>query len=1013
MRPTSLLGILAFSLTSFSAQAAVSITGVADKTKYSNTVTYTVVADTVAGTTTTATLNGVPTTVGSAVVLTTVRYHELYAESRDGGGALVSSRLVRFIVTNSARGGSEDGIPSHTPYKSVQDAPSAFVGKTFKAIAPSAFPVGLPVPMAFKLVDGANETVRLNGIVAMGGFPATKVQMRRGWGSVNASAATAAGTVNVNAVLNGLTANPAINFEAAPVFTAVSGTISSNTTWPAHSRIHVTGGLTVSPGVTLTVGEGTVVKIYTGTATNGSAAEIRVDGIMNVNGTEANPVVFCADTPGQPWGGIELRNAAAQVNAQWAFFTGSGEDDNWFGNNPGIGGSTHQNEQVLFLVAGAGTAPGIGAQLHLTDCFCIDNQQIMNSRNNTWIDLSRTLYQRAITSGELNNSKVTIDRSALIEFPSETGNFVDDDNDGLYLTAGDLSITNTVIGFTNDDGIDSGGSGGTSPFNTVDPDSGTTTTRFNSTNNWYEGTYHEGNSLSGQRNVYFTGCVFINCGQGVEAGYSNSGTSDGPHTKVDSCLFTGNMVGVRWGDNYGSGYSYNAAAEVKNSIILNSIFRDAFSGQWHPTQANAWIYQTTDLNSFGNPYFNVRDNLISQPDSRHPANTTWNPANPAHAAQLAAFMPVPGSNVGIGISTYQTATDTANYAGTFTVRLSSFSSNVVSCGWAVFGKTDAASESETTLASGTLTFQPGETIKTFAAAVATPGNYGLLRVALGNPVNGEITGEQVYVKAPASNPVQNYTVYGTGGTGLAGVTGTAGSLWRAKTDFTSASLATFISTVGSAWKDEGFDDSSWTTVRTHTGFGDNDENQTFVNVDYDAGTTNTQSGPSFLFRNTFTISDTAILASVAGEVTSDDGAVVYVNGTEVARSANVDPAGTLVSYANFNITSAPADNTKLAFTIPLALLHNGVNTIAVSVHQYNNTSSDLSFDLRLTGTPVNEFPLKLNLSKSGGQPVLYWFGSGDILERSYDLINWYPAPVSGSPVSITPSAPQEFFRLKR
>jgi hypothetical protein len=77
-----------------SAQAAVSITGVADKSKNTNTVTYTVVADTVPGTTTTATLNGVPTTVGSAVVLTDVRYHELYAESRDGGGALVSSQLV-------------------------------------------------------------------------------------------------------------------------------------------------------------------------------------------------------------------------------------------------------------------------------------------------------------------------------------------------------------------------------------------------------------------------------------------------------------------------------------------------------------------------------------------------------------------------------------------------------------------------------------------------------------------------------------------------------------------------------------------------------------------------------------------------------------------------------------------------------------------------------------------------------------------------------------------------------
>ncbi len=1010
MRLKALTTFLTLSIASLSAHAAVSITGVVDKVKYSNTATYTVTADATAGTTTTATLDGLPATVGSPVAVTSVRYHELYAESRDGVGALVSSQLVRFIVHNSARNGSEDGIPSHTPYKTVQDAPSAFAGKTFKALAPAAWPIGLPMPLAVKLVDGANETVRLNGLVAMSGFPSTKVQMRRGWGSVQVPAATAAGTVNVGAALNGLVSNPAVTFEAAPVFTTVSGTIG-NTTWPANSRIHVTGGLTVSAGATLTVEQGAIVKIYTGTATNGTAAEIRVDGNLVVNGTEANPVVFCPDTAGGRWGGIELRVATSNVTAQHAFFTGSGEDETWTSNNSGVAGATHQPQQMLFLVVGSGAGTAIGAQLHLTNCFAIDNQQIMNSKTNVWIDLSRTLYQRAVTSGELTGAKVTIDRCALIEFPSETAAFVDGDNDGLYMQNGDLSLTNNIIGFTKDDGVDSGGSGGVSPFGTIDPDTGTTTTRYDSTNNWYEGTTHEGNSLSGQRNVYFTGCVFLNCGQGVEAGYSNSGTSDGPHAKVDGCLFTNNMVGVRWGDNYGNGYSYNAAFEVKNSLILNNLFRDAFSGQWHPTQSNAWIYQTTNLNSFGNPYFNVHDNHISQPDSRHPLNTTWNPANPAHAALIAPFMPVPGSNVGVAISTYQTQqSDTAAYAGTFTVRTSTFSSKQVAVGWAVFGKTDALSETETTLASGTLTFQPGDTLEDFTATVATPGNYGLIRVALGNPVNAEITGEQVYIKLPATNPPQNYFVYGTGGTGTAGVTGTPGGLWKSKTDFTSTTLAAFNATT---WKEEAFDDSAWPTVRAHTGFGDGDENQTFAITDYNPATTPAvEVSPVTLFRNTFTIADVTVLASVTGEVKSDDGAVVYVNGTEIFRSPNV--GATLTAYANVGIAAAPADNLTAAITVPLNLLHNGVNTIAVSIHQYNNTSSDLTFDLRLTGNPnVVTPPLALNFGKSGGQPVMWWFGPNDLLEHSTDLINWFPAPITGSPVTITPSGPKEFFRLKR
>jgi hypothetical protein len=90
--------------------------------------------------------------------------------------------------------------------------------------------------------------------------------------------------------------------------------------------------------------------------------------MLQVNGTEARPVVF-APTRGQRWGGIELP-AATRANAQYAFFTGSGEDDNWFSNNPGVGGSSHQGEQVLFLVAGSSgyelrrTAPSLELFLH-------------------------------------------------------------------------------------------------------------------------------------------------------------------------------------------------------------------------------------------------------------------------------------------------------------------------------------------------------------------------------------------------------------------------------------------------------------------------------------------------------------------------------------------------------------------------------------------------------------------------------------------------------------------------
>ncbi len=988
MRPTSLLGILAFALTSFSAQAAITFTGLADKTKYNNTVTFTVVADPAAATTT-ATLDGVPIAVGTPITLTQVRYHEVAAESRTAGNVLVDTKLIRFIVRdNVVRGDSESGIPPHTPYKSVQDAPSAFAGKTLKVIAPAAWPAGVPVPLAFKLVDGANETVRLNGIVAMSGFPSTKVQMRRGWGSVTAPAVSAAGTVNVNAAVNGLFHNPAITIEAAPVFTTVSGTIAANTTWPANSRIHVTGALTVNAGATLTVEQGAIVKVYTGTATNASAAEIIVNGTMQINGVEGNPVAFIPDTVGGLWGGIELRATTSVVNANHTIFTGSGEDESWFTTNS-ANYASHQAEQALFLVSASGAGTSIGAQLHLTDCVSFDiGGQQFNSRTNTWVDLNRSLFQRCISCGELNNSKVTIDRCALIEFPSETGNFVDDDNDGIYLTGGDLSVTNTVIGYTKDDGIDSGGGGGASPFGTVDPISGTTTTRFVSTNNWYEGTYHEGNSLSGTRNVYFTGCVFLNCGQGVEAGYSNSGTSDGPHAKVDGCLFVNNMVGVRWGDNYGNGYSYNAAFEVKNSLVLNSAYRDAFSGNWHPTEPNAWIYQTTNLNSFGNPYFNVHDNYLSQPDPvHHPLNAAWNPASPAHTALIEPFMPVPGSNVGVAISTYQTQqSDTAAYAGTFTVRTSTFSSKQVAVGWAVFGKTDPLAEAETSLASGTLTFQPGDTLETFTATVPAPGNYGLIRVALANPVNAEITGEQVYIKPTAA--VSPLIALGSTG-------------WRYR-ETRSEPPAT--------WKELNFDDSSpaateWLPATLPAGFGVTPLSTTVASG---SGTDRTK---AFYFRKKINIPDPNIYSNFNIRIQRDDAAVVWINNRPTASLVSAD--GTFNGPYTYAQTGVPNSSNTANVLGPIAIPSShfvaGDNIIAIELHQSSLTSSDILINFELT--PAD--PLKLNFVKSGGNPVLWWNTASDLLEYSTDLINWFPAPVTGSPVTITPSGPKEFFRLKR
>ena len=977
---TALLGL------PLAAPAAITVGGVADKTKYANSVTFTITADPNAATTT-ATLDGVPVAVGSAVLVTAVRYHELKTESRTADGTLVDAKVVRFIVHDSNRNGSEDGIPPHTPSRTVNDAPSAFAGGVLKVIAPAAWPAGLPLPMAAVVRTAANDPLWLNGTVSFGGIPSATLQLRRGFGAVVAPAMSA-GTLQVNARVAGLTDKPAIVIEQAPVFTDVAGTLSSNTTWPANSRIHVTGSLTVAATATLTIGEGSIILLYSGSGTTGSAAEVVVNGKLQVNGVAGNPVVFAPDVAGRHWGGIELPAATSNVTAEHTIFAEACEDPTWFDTHSGY--TTHKPQQALFLIAGSGSGTAVGAQLHLNDCYCFSLAgQMMNGKTNTQVDLNRTLMQRAVTGGELSGCKLTIDRCALIEFPSETGEFVDADNDAIYLTNGDLAISNTVIGFTKDDGVDSGGNGGDNPFTAA-----ADVTPLVFTNNWFEGTYHEANSLSGTRNVTHTGDVFLNCGQGVEAGYSTSSTGDGPNALIDGCLFAGNMVGVRWGDNYGSGYSYNATMEVKNTLLLNSLYRDAFSYQWHPTAANGWIYQTTATNSLGHAYFDLHDNHLSQPDPvNHPANTAWNPA--ANGTLIEPFMPVPGSAVGVAISSYAAAQSaTADYPATFTVRLSTFSSKPVSVNWAVIGKAAAGDGPELQLANGMVEFAPGEVYRTINPVVNTPGSYAILRVALSQPVNAEVTGEAWYFKAPdAANPT---------------LVARASSGWRYRET---------RSEPPADWKSLAFDDSSpaateWLPCTLPAGFVTGTPFSPAVTFGTTVGYGVTDNRTrTYYFRRKFTVADPAQISSLTFNIRRDDGAVMWLNNEATATVVSAD--GTFsppYAYATL-APNATNPGTYHSFQIPASKLVAGENILAVEVHQSSVTSSDVLLDCELLASWLS--PLQLNMDSAGGQSVLYWLDDGAVLEHSPDLQQWQPVPGGLSPFPMYPNGAAGFFRLRK
>src|SRR6185436_8475456 len=84
-------------------------------------------------------------------------------------------------------------------------------------------------------------------------------------------------------------------------------------------------------------------------------------------------------------------------------------------------------------------------------------------------------------------------------------------------------------------------------------------------------------------------------------------------------------------------------------------------------------------------------------------------------------------------------------------------------------------------------------------------------------------------------------------------------------------------------------------------------------------------------------------------VLRDDGAVVFLNGVEVFRS---NMPGSPVNYGTYasTVVSGAGETTQFYSTnVSPALLMNGTNVLAVEIHQANATSTDLSFDLELSG----------------------------------------------------------------
>ncbi len=780
------------------ASAQISVDGIADKANYNDSVSYRV--QTQAGFTYEAFLNGQPVTVGTLNPISRPDYYELFVQRTEIATDAVVTRNVRFLVNASERNGSEWGLPPHTPLPLIQSSPAEFTGAHVRLMIPQTFPAGYEIPVLAWIMNDSDHPVRANGLLSATGHP--NIQLRRGAGSGFLGSTNSAGSLNYAPAIGGVATNKSVTIEAATTWTTVAGVLQ-DVTWPVDSRIHVTGNLTVPANSTLTIGAGTIIRLNSG-------MDITNNGRLFINGTLEQPVVFMPTVKTQPWGGFISKNADQGIYAgTGVIFTGSGAVANWFGSggNPG----SHRSEQGLFYLDG-------GQSVTLTDAAAMTLAgQLGHSRSAstvTTFNLTRFLMQRTTTGGEFTGARFTVNDSAFIECPDDTANFVDGDNDGLYLVDGTHAFTNTLFGWTKDDGIDSGGSG----YGKLDYQSC-----------WFEATFHEGNSLSGYKNVHVRDTVYLNCGQGIEDGYN------APTARVDRCYFALNKSGARHGDNYPSIGNYDGRLTVTNSILLQN-HRDLFGYNWRTSGfTNSW------------DRFFADNNFITRADTNFPNNFVWNPATDAE--RLTAFGAA--GRVGIALAVRSGVTALTNYLDGLPVALSMFCTNPVSVNYTI----ELGGSGST---SGTLVFTPGEMRQFIPAPV---GFSGAMRVALSNPQNADLTGtSEGYFQFFA--PFQTVSLV------------PLGSIWRFR-DVASAADA--------AWNTPGYDASAWPSGPAELGFGEADQ-VTLVSSNRQVTT---------YFRHTFNVANPALFGGLSMRLRRDDAGVVYVNGTEAYRSPNLPPTGSI------------------------------------------------------------------------------------------------------------------------
>jgi secreted PhoX family phosphatase len=145
------------------------------------------------------------------------------------------------------------------------------------------------------------------------------------------------------------------------------------------------------------------------------------------------------------------------------------------------------------------------------------------------------------------------------------------------------------------------------------------------------------------------------------------------------------------------------------------------------------------------------------------------------------------------------------------------------------------------------------------------------------------------------------------------------------------------------WKARTFNDTTWAFGKGAFGYGGREIGRT-VSFGTDAALKNVTT----YFRKRIEVKTLAELADTLQlALRADDGAIVYINGTEVSR-INMPTGAIADTTLATKEVSNPDELLYLVYDLPKSILQLGQNVIAVEIHQSARNGQDIVFDLKLT-----------------------------------------------------------------